>query len=410
MQSLQRRTSQTDLSSTTAPDIEVGVILAGPIDSVDRRAIEGAIETLAERLGQWLGGFRWCLEPIVRDEWYSAAAAEPTDLLERARHVRDEYSLDLAIVITSSDLVSRYKPFTFAVVSNALDGIVVSTARIDPRAHDSTADEPTRVATLSRRVADLVIHSMGHWLGLHHDPTPQNLMYDIESLSDLDTTQSLTPQQRADMGRVLADIADQRLEEGSGGRVSATRFYLRAAWQNRGEIADAVRRATPWAFPFRLARFTAAGVSAAVILLMTAESWDMATSMADLKCVALFAVAVAAATAYIAHRQQLLLARTGRRLTEQIVTSNVSALAIVGAGMLFTFLLLSGLALVIGWLLFPAEVINGWAAAIESPLELRHYLRMAITVGALGIIIGALGASFEPLHHFRHVVFVDEEV
>lgn len=392
------------------PDIEIGVILAGPIDSVDRRAIDRAISSLTQRLTDWLGDFRWCLQPIVRDEWYSGPMAEPTDLLERARQLRDDQQLDLAIVITSSDLVSRYKPFSFAVISNALDGLVVSTSQIDPRASDPDADHDTRIHALASRIGDLVIHSMGHWLGLRHDPDAENLMYDINSLADLDRAHTLTDEQLKSMRQVLTDIADQRLEEGSGRRVSATTFYLRAAWENRGEIVDAVRRASPWAFPFRLSRFTAAGVSAAVVLLMTAESWDMATSLSDIKCITLLVLAVTLATAYIAYRQRLLLARSGHRITEQIVTSNVSALTIVGVGMLFTFLLLFGLALVSGWLLFPARVTNGWAAAIEAPLTLRHYLRMSTTVGALGIIIGALGASFEPLHHFRHVVFVDEEV
>ena len=49
-------------------------------------------------------------------------------------------------------------------------------------------------------------------------------------------------------------------------------------------------------------------------------------------------------------------------------------------------------------------------ASLKKPIRLRHYLLLTTTVGSLGIVIGALEASFEQQHHFRHVVFVDEEV
>ena len=73
------------------------------------------------------------------------------------------------------------------------------------------------------------------------------------------------------------------------------------------------------------------------------------------------------------------------------------------------FGLLTALALIAAVLLFPPDVVRDWAV-LAVPIGVKHYGLLACTIGALGIVIGSLGASFEQQHHFRHVVFVDEEV
>ena len=49
------------------------------------------------------------------------------------------------------------------------------------------------------------------------------------------------------------------------------------------------------------------------------------------------------------------------------------------------------------------------AASLHAPLGWTHFLSLAGFIASLGIIIGALGASFEAQVYFRHVAFVDEE-
>jgi hypothetical protein len=396
---------------TTRPPIEIGIIVAGPIDAVDHEAIVAAIDHLEKQLSGWLDRFDWRFQTVRRDEWPTESAAEPIDLLTRARDERDELGWDFAWVMTATELVSHYKSGCFAVVASALDAAVISTSRLDPRASDPTTKDDHRRTKLTDRVVHVALHTLGDWLGLAHHGDQGNVMHEIDSLDGLRSTAHFDELQLQQLRETLEAIADQRLEEQAEYRRSRTPiFYLRATWENKAEICDAVLHARPWEFPMRLSRLTTAAVSTALVLLMTAETWDMATSQTFASVAALFAFAMVATTSYVAVRQQLLLSRNGRRLTEQIVASNVSAVAIVGMGMLTMFALLSVLTLSAGWLIFPSAVVEGWAASIATPLTLRHYLLMAGTVGALGIIIGALGASFEQQHYFRHVIFVDEEI
>ncbi|MEZ6133172.1 MAG: hypothetical protein R3C59_31275 [Planctomycetaceae bacterium] len=393
------------------PVIEIGVIVAGPLESVDRQAVHGAVTDVVQTLQMALPSFDWRFRTVRRDEWSSSSRIEPTELLRQAREERDEYGWDFAFVMTHADLISHYKPFALAATSSALDVAVISTARIDPRAIEPESTDDERSARIQQRLGRLLLHSFGHWLGLNHHDDPDNAMHDIASINDLSTGQNFSRDQCEAMQSVLNDIADQRLEERDDlRRASLTRFCVLAAWENRDEILGAIVQAKPWEFPTRLSRLTTAAVSTVLILLMTAETWDMAMSQSGASMTGLFLFSIVGTTAYVGVRQQLFLRRNGRRITEQIVTSNTAAAAIVATGMFVMFLLLSILTVVAGWLLFPSDVVNGWVASIHKPIRLRHYLLLATTVGSLGIVIGALGASFEQHHHFRHVVFVDEEV
>ncbi|MEZ6118877.1 MAG: hypothetical protein R3C28_20230 [Pirellulaceae bacterium] len=399
------------MQSTERQAIELGIIVAGPLDSADRRAVDGAISEMRRQLKQWLAEFDWQFQQVRRDEWTDKSRMEPTDLLQQAREERDEQGWDFAFVLTAADLVSHYKPFALGIISRTLDVAVISTARIDPRAKDPHTPEDDRTEVMRECVLRLMLHTLGHWLGLGHDSDPNNTMHDIDSVDDLRGTSEFNSKQIAVIHEALQTIADQRLEERTDLQTTWTlRFALLAAWENRSEILDAVIQAKPWEFPARLSRLTTAAVSAVVVLLMTAETWDMAMSQSWLQVTGLFLFALITTTVYVATRQQLLIRRSGRVISEQIVASNVSASAIVASGMLVTFSIVALLTLAAAVLLFPSSVVNGWAASAEKPIAAYQYFLLAGTVGSLGIMIGALGASFEQQSHFRHVVFVDEEV
>ena len=68
-----------------------------------------------------------------------------------------------------------------------------------------------------------------------------------------------------------------------------------------------------------------------------------------------------------------------------------------------------GTTLVVSALFFDGEILAGWAASLGEPVGVRQVLTFAGFVAALGLSVGALGASFEEQTYFRHVAYVDEE-
>jgi hypothetical protein len=157
-----------------------------------------------------------------------------------------------------------------------------------------------------------------------------------------------------------------------------------------------------------------AAASTLVILLMTAEAWDAGMIQPAWRLVLLGLLALGVATTFFIRKQRLLIARPryGRPHThsEQRSVGNVAVGLAVLVGMGVTYALLFVVALAAAWTCYPAALVETWAASVDDPTRFDRYLRLAAGVAALGLGIGALGASFEPRGYVRHVAYVDEEV
>lgn len=155
--------------------------------------------------------------------------------------------------------------------------------------------------------------------------------------------------------------------------------------------------------PLRLSRLTLAAVSAIVLLPTSAEMWDLADvhRLDVLSAVAL--AALASASAYVIRRQRLFLGRTDR-VTEQTVITHATATGIVTIGMTSTLILLLGLSLLVSTIVFPPEVVGAWITSASGPVGLWVHARLAAIVASVGLVLGALGTSFEDQQ------YLDEEV
>ena len=406
----------TDASIATQPEtprllIEVGVIAAGPLDAVDAKAARNAVEDADVRLRELYPEFRFDFFEIKRPEMSSGGRIEPTLLLRQAVEERDSRHWDFAFVLTAAELVGNYSPYCFAALSRPLDAAAISLSLIDPQALGAEVDAKTRVDRISRRLCRLILHGFGHLSGLPKSDQSTDLLYHPIDARSLDHMWNISPEDQRRQRAVLEKIADPRLEEASR-RMSYPAFYLQSIFINRGTILRAIMAARPWQFPRRLSRLTIAAFSTLAILLMTAESWDLALAQDRVHILSLILISLLVTTVYVIVRQQLLVRRRRRRSEQSVVTS-VSALGIVLAGMTITWLTLFAVGLVVSHLLFPGELISTWAATTmreSRPLSWLDRPAMAMFSASLGLLIGALGASFESQNYFGHIIFVDEEI
>jgi len=400
------------VSNAPSTGIEIGIVVAGPLDEIDRDALRLAVANTQKILDQRFPDFTFRTRMVKRPELTEGSRVEPSVLLQQATEDRDAKHWDFAFVITAAELIGIYSPFCFAAISRPLDSAVISMSLVDPLAEGAEVLEQTRVDQIASRVSRLMQHSLGHLLGLPRDTRPDHLLFHPALAKDLDAMTELDDDQIARQTEALSEIADQRLEEGTGKSMSYPAFAIRAAWINRREIAEAIWAARPWQFPRRLSRLTLASVSTVAILLMTAESWDLALSQPWFRVWALAATSLIATTLYVIVRQQLLIRRSNTR-SEQTVVTSASAIGIVLTGMTVTWLSLFLLSVGVSSMLFDQPLIASWAASSKLSSRDIHawdYLQMAGFSGSVGLLIGALGASFESQNYFRHVIFVDEEI
>lgn len=392
--------------------VEIGVIVTGKLDAVDEAAVRRGLDQFREFLRVRFPDFRWEVKTTRRPEAVASKRTAPSALLQQALNERDEQHWDFAFAITAAELESHYSHHCFAALSRPLDSAVFSLSLIDPRAIGRDAESELRIATIANRLSRLMLHALSHLLGLVRDSNPTNLLFHPSSAEQLDEMEELTDSQVEQQISALVEIADQRLEERSGSSTTWINFMSRSAVINAREIWQAIFAARPWQFPRRLSGLTLAAVSTLVVLLLTAESWDLALSQSFASTTGLVVVSWIGTTTYVVFRQQLIVPNRTRQ-SEQMVVTNLSAVGIVFAGMLVTWLTLTVAALAIAGLLFGPNLIAEWAASLSQPasqIGWAERFSMSTFSASLGLMIGALGTSFESQHYFRHIIFVDEEI
>lgn len=147
-----------------------------------------------------------------------------------------------------------------------------------------------------------------------------------------------------------------------------------------------------------------------LVLLMTAETWEMAMSQPPCVVVGLLLTVVVVTTCYVVIRQRLLVRRSDHVMAEQIAVTNISAVLIVLCGLTTTLVTLFAVSLLLSKTLFARSVIVAWVASVEEPLTFRHHVLLSAVVSCFSLCIGSLGAAFEDQTYFRHVMLVDEEL
>ena len=394
------------------PPVVVGWVQAGPLDEAQREAFKLARALVRRALRKELPGFSWAF-PLVRrrDLVAGSETAEPISLLDAAATERRLGGWDFALLVTAADLHAWYRPFALATPSQALDAAVLSLARLDLNPHDRAAEPVARAATLAHRLAALTLHAFGHLNGLDHEADRGAVMHAPRTPSDLDESSlSFTDANRAEIDQEIADVADPRMEEESAfERLGDVAFALKAVLLNWADIVDTVLQIRPWRFPFQLSKLTTAAFSTLVVLIMTAEAWDLGARQPAGLIVAMSLVAILGTSGYLVRKQNLLAWRHGQARSEQHVVQAVSILLALGLGMATTWALLFGTTMLLGSLLFDGTIVSGWAANLGGPVEAHNRIVFAGFVAALGLGVGALGASFEDQTYFRHVAYVDEE-
>lgn len=389
--------------------IEVGWVLAGRLDRVDRGAIEAARNRMLSEMQDAFTELDWQMPRVVRPEVARGAREEPVDLLEVGISERHARRWDFAIVVSGADLVTHYGPQALATASRSADVAILSTSRIDPLAAGEELSPDERQRVLAQRIRALAVHLFGRLNGVEHHESDGNVMSQLDSIESLDDVSGYTERARFELAASLKDVADLRLEE-TPHRPSRPWFYLKASWVNGREIARAVRKAGPWLFPVRLSRLSAAAFSILFVLLVTAEVWELGMSQPGDRVGVLTAVVFSVTTAYIIKRHRLLVRPGARALTEQMVVTNVATTLCVFLGLATTYVLLLVAIVVLAWAVYPAALVASWAPSLSEAISWSHYVSLAAFVASLGILIGALGASFEGYQYFRHVIYIDEEV
>lgn len=351
-----------------------------------------------DRLQELFEGFAWCISVEThRLDIEGSAMVEPSSLLELGVLSRDRSHADLVLVVTELDLSARQGPYALATPSRALDVGVLSTARLADAVHAVHAVHGAEDA-VERRLEHLALLVASRLMGLDEPQVESGV---DEGVAALDRPFELSEEERRSILERLEDVADPRVEEESG------RWFLpRAVAHNVEPIVRGILEMEPWLFPFRLKRLSAAAVSTVLILMTTAEVWEIASFQSGWR-LGLFAVVVMwAMMRYIVVHHRLVLGRNRR--TEQSVVTGLSVRGGLFMGLCCTYAAIFAVVLTLALAFWPGALVASWIVADASPTLAR--IQLAGFTSTMGILIGGLGASFEPPDYLRHIAYVDDEI
>ena len=324
----------------------------------------------------------------------------PLDFLEIAMAEKLERDLPFLLIVTEVDLASSSLAYTLALPSQLTNVAVLSTRRLRPSFWGDKPDD--QVA--ARRLAALMLHAFGHLVGLEHHPAPDNVMYPLEHVEDLDAMAALSEPQLGQIARTLPREARER-----SARHRKTRFVLHVLFTDAGSIARAVIRANPLRLLTCMPTMLATALSVIVVLLFSAETWDVATAVA-MPQVVLFSVMCLASAAFVLYRAfafDALLSRD-RRVTQSGIVIIATTVLCLLLTLLVMFALFGALMYGVIVAVFPQRLMVSWPSVGEATGTLDH-LKLGLFLAAMGVLAGSLGGRADSRDLVRSVLFITED-
>jgi predicted Zn-dependent protease len=388
------------------PLIEIGWVAATSLRATRELAehVEAAAARVQEELSAAFDHYRFRCVAVQRVLPLAGGQRECIDLIELGAAEREERHWDFACVVSEEDLRPHTKPMVLGAPASSLNVCALSLARLRSASLVNRGGRDDS-ATLVERVVSLFLHLFGHLNDLAHEEDPASYMFAIRTSQDLDRSNRYSERAMVALDLELAKEADPRVEEEPLER-GVIRFYLEAVWRNRRDIVQSVLKARPWTLVFRLAKLATTAASTLIVTMLAEESWRVGTALSPWQLVFGGLLSVLLTTAYVLQRHGLFGLAGRNSPTEQRVAATVSVALTITLGMATTYALLFLLGFGLAQVALPPTLLTDW---VNHDVTVRNYVAMAGFVATLGVVIGALGASFEEGRYFRHTAIIDEE-
>ncbi|WP_116128029.1 hypothetical protein [Lewinella sp. IMCC34183] len=361
-----------------------------------RRATERFTEALEREPRIAITSLTFAGPPLTPDEnGYRAL-----DFVQIGLNEKTERQLAFLLIVTELEIAADSRSYLLALPSQLTNVAVLSTRRLSGRSDPQAENEDL----LAQRLATLMVHCFGRLLNLDYQADPANYMRHIHHPADLDAMRHFTDAQYATMSGNLPREANDAYS--AGNRLG---FFLRQTVRNLPRILRGAWRANPLHIATKLPRMIATALSAIVILIFGAETWDFAASVSPPQ-LAVFVVASFLAATFVLYRAfsfRLVSTRQGEISESAVVTAGATGLALVlTLCCLFAFFALLMYGVVI--FVFPDPLMSTWTSARDGASAGAHF-RLVLFLASVGILSGSLGGSADSRSVVRNVLFAVDE-
>lgn len=391
--------------------INVGVFVAhGP--GGDRTALEAFAFAITERIHSRLEdatGLSWAFHLENAHRIADDEPRRPSDFVDEAalRMVSGPY--DVIAIVTNVSLYSRRNRLEPGLASPVGRIVALSTRqlRMTSRGVELRALDGQAVLT---NAAALLLRLFGRVLGLRNEHRTETngamapFRFDPQR-SEVPEFSTAHCQRLERQARAIPE-REQQTREVLGTAI----FYATTLLHHGGEVLQSLWRNRAPLLPLSLPALSTAAIAPALILIFSAETWDVGLHMTNGVAVASGLISIFAATLYLVFSHNLFFPRREKRLlTEHLAVVNITVLASIFLAVVGLFIMVGLLMLAIELWIFPPGLIAAWPSLEDPVVNSADFLRLATFVSTLGVISGALGGGLESRSVIQHLaLFLDE--
>jgi len=389
-------------------EVDVGLLVAhapgtdpAGLRSFATRAAEDAVDELASGTDV---SWRFYLEDSSRLPDHDRR--RPSEFLDRATHRMVEGPYDVVVVVTDVPLASRTERIVPGLAS-PLSRVAVVSAR---HLRSGTRDQPRRSLdheAVRWNAATLLVHLVGHVLGARHRDADGGVMEPFRFRPDRRSVPSMDADVETRLHRMAEEIpVDDASPRGPLGRFA---FHLRSVTRNAREVLEALVNSRAPLLPLSLPKLSTAAVAPTLVIVFSAESWDVGFHMGNATAGLFAVVSILIAALYLLFAQKLTFPRKRHRIvTEHTALVNVTVFLVLLGAMLGLFALVWVIILVIELAVFPPNLMSNWPSLEDPSVGYVDLVRTGAFISTIGVLSGALAGGLESRTIVSHLtLFLD---
>jgi len=251
--------------------------------------------------------------------------------------------------------------------------------------------------------ATLLLHLVGHVLGARHDRG-------VTAPYRFDPQRREVPAFDADVRGYLRHVASRVPQDtATRGLPRRLAFHVASIIQNPGKLFRTVVHSQAPVLALSLPKLATAAVTPALILVFSAETWDVGLHLGGPTLALFAATSVLAAAVHLMFVHNLFFPREPSQvITEHIALVNVSVFLILVVAMLGLFVLVGTIILAIELVVFPPNLMTNWPSLEDPTVGVADLVRIGAFISTLAVLSGALAGGIESRTALRHLaLFLD---
>ena len=393
------------------PEMHVGVLIAFAKPGNDP-ALYAYAQNLIQLVQNELRestGIQWHFKITETLKLENEDTRRPSDFLEKASHRMVEGPYDLMCVLTDVGLMSRANRMEVGLISSVARIMVISTRQLTVTSRKEDRPELSDELVLNNS-ALLFLHLTGHLLGLKHSTSRSSKIMSAENFTaSRQSLPSFNAKERAILSKNVKRAPERELK--GGNFIEAFIFHVLMTLRHPKDFFRPLLKNWALLLPLSLPGLATAAVAPAIILIFTAEIWDVGLGMSNTTAWVFAVISILFGSFYLVRIQSLFLPRKEKKvLTEHLAVTNSVIYFSIFLACIGLFIMVGGLIMVIELYVFPADLMQTWPTLNKPQILIGDKIRLAVFVSTVGVTTGALAGGFESRKVLQHLALFRDRI